>query len=128
MASNVIHVPDDVSVHRRTRRLIQSCGYQTAVLEFAETFLKPGQLNDASSLVVDIQIPGRNGYTSRGTSLLSAGAPPNIFITAYENKESHRRAMLAGAVAFLDKRFSDKQLLETIHSAVQLDTGDKENK
>jgi CheY-like chemotaxis protein len=49
---------------------------------------------------------------------------PIIFITAYDDKESRRRALQAGAVAFLGKPFSDEQLLQTIRSALRLDEGD----
>ena len=34
-----------------------------------------------------------------------------------DDKDSRGRAMQAGAVAFLDKPFSDEQLLETVRSA-----------
>jgi FixJ family two-component response regulator len=43
---------------------------------------------------------------------------PIIFMTAYYEKETHRRAMRAGAVAFLGKPFSDEELLQTIRSAL----------
>ena len=42
---------------------------------------------------------------------------------SYGNKESRRQAMQAGAIAFLDKPFSDKQLLENIW--VGLKSGEK---
>jgi FixJ family two-component response regulator len=51
---------------------------------------------------------------------------PIIFITAYEDKESHRRAMQAGAVAFLGKPFNDEQLLETIRLALRREKRSKE--
>jgi response regulator RpfG family c-di-GMP phosphodiesterase len=37
---------------------------------------------------------------------------PIIFITAYDGKESRRRAMQAGAGAFLGKPISDERLLQ----------------
>jgi response regulator RpfG family c-di-GMP phosphodiesterase len=43
--------------------------------------------------------------------------------TAYDDKESRRRAMQAGAVAFLAKPFNDEQLLQWIRSALRQDEG-----
>jgi FixJ family two-component response regulator len=51
---------------------------------------------------------------------------PIIFITAYDDKESRRRAMQGGAVAFLGKPFNDEQLLQTIRSALRQEKGNTE--
>jgi len=48
---------------------------------------------------------------------------PIIFITAYDNQETRRRAIQAGAVAFLGKPFSDEQLFQTIQLALKIDRG-----
>ena len=51
---------------------------------------------------------------------------PIIFVTAYDDNESRRRAMRAGAVAFLGKPFNDEQLLETIRLALRREKLSKE--
>lgn len=119
MANHLISVvDDDESIRTTTKLLVCSFGYQAAVFESAEAFLKSGQLRDTSCLLLDVQMPGINGLQLQ-SKLASAGRPvPIIFISAYGNKESRRQAMQAGAVAFLDKPFSDKQLLENIWSAL----------
>ena len=119
MASKLISiVDDDESVRRTTKRLLESFGYRAAVFESAETFLKSGQLNETSCLVVDVQMPGMNGLQLQ-SHLADAGySIPIIFITAYGDN-SRRRALQAGAVAFLDKPFNDEQLLKSIRSALK---------
>ena len=94
--------------------LIESFGYRAAVFESAEKFLRSGQLHDTSCLIVDIQMPGINGLQLQTQLAVEGCSIPIIFITAYGNKESRRQAMQAGAVAFLDKPFSDEQLLKYI--------------
>jgi FixJ family two-component response regulator len=112
-------VDDDASIRRTTTRLIESFGFRAAAFESADAFLRSGQLHDTSCLVVDVQMPGIDGLQLQ-SQLAAAGCRiPIIFITAYDDKESRRRAMQAGAVAFLGKPFSDEQLLETIHSALR---------
>ena len=119
MAKNLVSVvDDDESVRRTTTLLIDSFGFQAAAFESAEDFLKSGQLHDTSCLIVDVQMPGMNGLQLQSQLAAQGCGIPIIFITAYDNKESRRRAMQAGAVAFLGKPFSDEQLLETIGSAL----------
>jgi FixJ family two-component response regulator len=118
-------VDDDESVRRTTNRLIESFGFRAAVFESAEIFLSSGQLHDTSCLIVDVRMPGVNGLQLQ-SQLAAAGCRiPIIFITAYDDKESRRRAMQAGAVAFLRKPFSDEQLLEIIRSALRQEESGK---
>ena len=126
MASNLISiVDDDESVRRTTKLLVESFGYRAAVFESAESFLKSDQLFDTSCLVVDIQMPGMDGLQLQSHLADEGYSIPIIFITAYGDK-SRRRALQAGAVAFLDKPFSDEQLLENIRSAFML-SGQRSN-
>ena len=120
MRANLISVvDDDESVRRTTKLLIESFGYRATVFESAETLLRVGQLNKTFCLVVDIQMPGMNGLQLQSHLATEGWSIPIIFITAYENKQVRRKAMQAGAVAFLEKPFGDEQLLKTIRSIVQ---------
>ena len=120
MASNLISVVDDEEpIRGTTKLLIHSFGYQAAVFESAEVFLKSGQLRDTSCLLLDVQTPGINGLQVQRRLAAEGCRVPIIFISAYGNRESRRQAMQAGAVAFLDKPFSDEQLVENIRSALK---------
>ncbi|SRR6266566_4084630 len=122
MNGNLISVvDDDESVRTTTKLLVESFGYQAAVFESAENFLKSDQLYDTSCLVVDIQMPGMNGLQLQSHLAGEGHSVPTIFITGYGDKESRRQVMEAGAVAFLAKPFSDEQLLKSIRSALQRD-------
>ncbi len=123
-ARNLISVvDDDESIRRTTTLLIESFGFRAAAFESAEGFLRSGQLHDTSCLIVDVQMPGMNGLQLQSHLAAEGCGVPIIFITAYDNKESRRRAMQAGAVAFLAKPFSDEQLLQTIRSTLRPDKG-----
>ena len=112
-------VDDDESIRRTMTLLIQSFGFQAAVFDSAETFLKSRQLQETSCLIVDIQMPGMNGLQLQRHLASSGYKIPIIFITAYENKESRQQAIHAGAVAFLGKPFSDELLLETLRTTLR---------
>jgi FixJ family two-component response regulator len=119
VVKNLISViDDDESVRRTTTRLIESFGFRVAAFESGENFLGSGHLNDSSCLIVDVQMPGMNGLQLQSQLAAAGCSIPIIFITAHDDKESHRRAMQAGAIAFLGKPFSDEQLLQGIRLAL----------
>lgn len=121
-------VDDDASVRKTTKLLIESFGYRAVVFDSAETFLKSGQLNDTSCLVVDVQMPGMNGLQLQSHLASEGCSIPIIFISAYGNKESRRQAMQGGAIAFLDKPFRDEKLLQNIRLALkQAEDSDEDN-
>ena len=125
MKRNLISVvDDDESIRRTTTLLIESFGFRAAAFESAETFLSSGQLRDTSCLIVDVQMPGMDGLQVQSQLAATGCRVPIIFITAYDDKESRRRAMQAGAVAFLGKPFSDEELLRTVHSALHEFSGE----
>jgi FixJ family two-component response regulator len=124
VATGLISVVDDEEcVRRTTTLLIESFGFRAVAFESAEILLKSGQLHNTSCLIVDVQMPGVNGLQLQSHVAAAGPAVPIIFITAYDDKESRRRAMQAGAVAFLAKPFSDEQLLQAIRSALGCNDG-----
>ena len=121
MTKNLISViDDDESVRRTTKLLIESFGFRAVAFESAETFLRSGQLQDTSCLIVDMQMPGMTGLQLQSYLAAVGCGIPIIFITRLRDKDSRQRALQAGAAAFLGKPFSDEQLLEIIRSALRV--------
>jgi FixJ family two-component response regulator len=112
-------VDDDESIRRTTTFLIESFGFQAAAFDSAESFLKSTRLHETSCLIADVQMPGMNGLQLQSKLAALGYSIPIIFITAYDNKDSRRQAMQAGAVAFLGKPFNDEGLLQTIRLALR---------
>jgi FixJ family two-component response regulator len=111
-------IDDDESVRRTTTLLIESFGFRAAAFASAESFLKSGQVHETSCLILDVRMPDMTGLELQSELAAAGYGVPVIFITAYDDKESRGRAMQAGAVAFLDKPFSDEKLLQTVRSAL----------
>jgi FixJ family two-component response regulator len=116
-------VDDDESIRRTTKLLIESFGFRAAAFESADGFLRSDQLHDTSCLIVDVRMPGMDGFQLQSHLAATGCGIPIIFITAYDDRESRGRAMQAGAVAFLGKPFSDERLLQTIRSTLRTDKG-----
>jgi FixJ family two-component response regulator len=116
-------IDDDESIRRTTTLLLESFGFRAAAFASATSFLKSDQLHDTSCLILDVRMPDMSGLELQSEMAAAGYRIPIIFITAYDDKGSRGRAMQAGAVAFLDKPFSDEQLLQTIRSALSHDDG-----
>ncbi len=128
MTKNLISiVDDDESVRRTTTFLIESFGFRAAAFESAESFLHSGQLHDTLCLLVDVQMPGMNGLQLQSELAAAGFGIPIVFITAYENKDTRRQAMQAGAVAFLGKPFNDEELLQAVRLALGGEFGATKN-
>ena len=120
-------VDDDESIRRSTTFLIESFGFRAAAFASAESFLESGRLQDTSCLILDVRLPGMNGFELQRELAVAGYGIPIVFITSYGNTESRGRAMQAGAVAFLSKPFRDEQLLQTLRSALRIDGGSKKS-
>ena len=111
-------VDDDESTRNSTTLLIESLGFEAAGFESADSLLKSSQLEETSCLIIDVRMPGMNGLQLQSDLAAAGYKIPIIFITAYDDNESRRRAMQAGGVAFLAKPFTADLLLQTVHSAL----------
>jgi FixJ family two-component response regulator len=110
-------VDDDESVRTSISNLIGSIGYQAAVFESAEAFLNSGRMHDMNCLILDIQMPRLNGLELQRRLAKMQCSIPIIFVSA-RDQECRVRAFEQGAVAVLDKPFSDGALLDAIRSAL----------
>jgi FixJ family two-component response regulator len=112
-------VDDDDSVLRALRRLLRACGLQAETFASGRAFLDALSRQVPACVVLDVQMPGLDGWEVQAELATSGWPVPVIFITAHEDAAAQKRAMVTGAVAFLRKPFTDQQLLEAIEAAVR---------
>jgi FixJ family two-component response regulator len=111
-------VDDDAAVREAVQSLLRSAGFRAAAFASAQDFLQSGRLPDMACLIVDVRMPRMSGLALQ-QQLTTANCPiPIIFITAHGDAETCTRALRAGAVAFLDKPFSDEVLLGAVQAAL----------
>ena len=119
--SVVFVVDDDPSVRSAIKRLIASVGLQVELFGSAQEFLASTRPNVPSCLILDIRLPGISGLALQRQLAEANVQIPIIFITAHGDVPMTVRAMKAGAAEFLTKPFSDQDLLDAIHLALQSD-------
>ena len=119
----VFVVDDDASVREALKSLVRSLGLQVELFASAQEFFQSEKPAVPSCLVLDIRLPGISGLDFQ-RKLIDANIPiPIIFITGHGDIPMSVRAMKAGAIEFLTKPFSDQDLLDAIHLALEKDRG-----
>jgi len=117
----VFVVDDDASVRRSTERLVRSRGLSVQTFASAKAFLDHARGPGPACLVLDVHLPGLGGLDLQ-RELARAGVPiPIIFITGRGSIPMTVRAMKAGAVEFLTKPVSPRDLLAAVRAAIERD-------
>ena len=116
----VFVVDDDQRVREALSNLLSSAGYLVATFASAAAFLAFEKPDHPGCLVLDLNLPGVSGLELQ-EQLAAAPAPPIVFITGHGDVPSTVRAMKKGAVEFLQKPFTETDLLWAIDAAIALD-------
>ena len=116
---SVAVVDDHESVREATTSLLRSLGFIAKAFPSADEFLKSNRLRITSCLIADLHMPETSGLALYG-QLVAAGNPiPTILITAYPDDAIRARALNAGVSGYLIKPFSEKDLLDSIDTALK---------
>ncbi|MBN1504670.1 MAG: response regulator transcription factor [Candidatus Eisenbacteria bacterium] len=117
-------VDDDPSVRRSMARLLKTHGFSAEIFACAEEFLALGHYASPSCLVLDVRMPGLNGLQLQEKMAALNLSLPVVFITGHGDVPMSVKAMKAGAVDFLPKPFSPKDLLSSIRFAIEKNQSD----
>ncbi len=112
-------VDDDDAVRRSLQRLIRSAGFAVKVFASAEDFMISEHLPTTRCLILDVRMPGMNGFELQRHLRNSHCQIPVILITAHGSEVARSRALKDGALDYLCKPFSDEALLNAIETALR---------
>jgi two-component system, LuxR family, response regulator FixJ len=111
-------VDDDEAIREAIQSLLRSVGFSVEVFASAEDFWPAGHRQNAACLIVDVRMPRMSGLELQRQLAVANCPMPIIFITAHSDADTRARALNAGAVALLDKPFSDEVLLKAVQAAL----------
>ncbi len=112
-------VDDDASIREALKSLMRSVRFDVEAFASAEDFLASDRLNNTTCLILDVSLPGMNGFELQNHLNIMRRAIPIIFITAHADEISRQRALKGGAVDFLGKPVRREPLFKAIQSAIQ---------
>lgn len=111
-------VDDDISVRDSLQSLIRSAGMEVRVFGSAEEFLDVAHSRIADCVILDVRLPGMDGFELQRRLMARNYRVPIIFMTAHGYDELARsEASSAWTVAYLTKPFTDDELLDALHAA-----------
>ena len=117
----VFVVDDDVSVREALEGLIRSARLKVETFASAREFLARPRAEIPGCLVLDVRLPGLSGLDLQKRLAEVNLEIPIIFITGHGNVPAAVQAMKAGALEFLTKPFTDRDLLDAIQQAIKRD-------
>ena len=111
-AKTVLVVDDEATVRFLLSRVLSHSGYSVEVATDGESALERIRASRPDLVVLDLMMPGLDGWGVLERLKGSAAPPPILVVTAHGDSETPRRAAEAGAAGYLTKPFALKKLVE----------------
>lgn len=117
----VFVVDDDPAMRDSVSFLMSSVGFAVETFESAHDFLARYDRTRPGCLVLDVRMPGMSGLELQERLGADPIAPPIIMVSAYADVPTAVRALKAGATDFLEKPYTDQDLLDRVNVAIARD-------
>ena len=114
---NIYIVDDDESVCRALKTLLMTYDFEVKTFNSAKSFFDAIPNDEPGCLLLDIHMPGIDGWETQKRILDSGSKRPVIFISAEKHEEGSDRAIKLGAVGFLQKPVHGQTLVDLINVA-----------
>jgi len=116
MSQRILVIEDQEDNRQILRDLLTSANFEVIEAEDGEAGLAAAAAHRPDLILMDIQLPGLDGYeaTRRLKADAALRAIPVIAITAYELNETENKARAAGCDAYMAKPISPRQLLAKV--------------
>lgn len=107
-------VDDDASIRQALDRVLSVSGICARTFGSAEQYLSEAGSDEPSCLILDVHLPGLNGFALRDELEARGIAPPIIFISALDEKALHRLSQRAEPPRYLQKPFDSRVLVALV--------------
>ncbi|MCR4336734.1 MAG: response regulator [Candidatus Omnitrophica bacterium] len=108
-------VDDDESVRRALGIILGTFGFEVKAFSSAEEFFSGVLKSDPGFLILDIHMPGLNGWTMLQCLHRSGSQRPVIVISADKNGGLREKALETGARGFFQKPIDVQDLVDLIN-------------
>ncbi len=113
-AMRISVIDDDASVRSGISRLARSYGFMCTGFASGESALMSAELSNSDCVILDIQLPGIDGFETRDRLEARGSRPCLIFITAHPEIHSPEWQSRLKGYPCLTKPFEEGDLFETI--------------
>jgi len=121
-------VDDDESIRTLWRWLMESNGIPVKTFATAADFIESYRNGGAGCLVLDLKLPGMSGLELQQYLNRKDIEIPIVFVTGYGDVPAAVSALKGGAVDFIQKPFSHREVLSIIEKAFRRDSENREKR
>ena len=119
--STVFVVDDDPAMRESLSFLMGSVGIRVRTFENAQAFLDQHDTGERGCLVLDVRMPGMSGLELQEHLNQQGVSLPVVMITGYGDIPMAVRALKSGALDFIEKPFTEQELLDRVNEALHVD-------
>ena len=112
-------VEDDAKLARALERGLQREGYAVDVADNGDDALSQATANDYDAVVLDVMLPGRDGFSVCKAMRREARWAPVLMLTARDQVSDRIRGLDAGADDYLVKPFDFGELLARLRALIR---------
>ena len=122
----ILCIEDDAETRILLKKSLEAVGMQVETVWSGDKGVEAALNGNFDCIVLDLMMPGMNGFQAIQAlkSQGKTGGLPVVVLTARDDDESRRRALLAGADDYLLKPFDIDTLVKSIKSAVSAESTD----
>ena len=118
----VFIVDDDVTLLKSLRWLLESADLRVETYESAQRYLDTYDPSRPGCLILDVRMPGMDGLELQKALNFRHARIPTIFMTGHGDIAMAVKCLNEGAFDFLEKPYSDEDLIRRIHAALHKDS------
>jgi DNA-binding response OmpR family regulator len=117
---SILIVDDDINLCNFLSEELNALGYETNYLTDGENVAEYLKDNKTDLILLDLNMPGKNGFNVQRELNIHPGNKPKIIIlTAYSDVKSAIESARLGASDFLCKPYNFNELLSSIREVIQ---------
>ena len=118
-------VDDDASIRQALARVLSVSGITARTFGSAEQYLAQAGSEEPACLILDVHLPGRNGFALRDELEARGTAPPIIFISALDEKSLLRLSQRPEPPHYFQKPFDSRALLAIVRQHIGVEAVSK---
>ena len=115
----ILIIEDEVLLANSLKALLESKGFQVEAVYDGESGAEYALLGVYDLLILDVMMPGMDGYQVARKVRASRCATPILMLTARSNLEDRIQGLNAGADYYLTKPFDSRELLACINALLR---------
>jgi FixJ family two-component response regulator len=113
-------VDDDDDLRQSLVFLFESVGIEAFTYPDAVSFLEEFDPEEPAVVIVDVRMPGMNGFQLQQTLVERNYPAPMIFCSAHGDIPMSVRALTNGAMDFLEKPYDHQRMIDVVQTQLEL--------